>query len=245
MRIGSAFGLFCCLIVPASRVRAQDRPATKLVTIEGVVIDDAQAPVGSAEVGLTLDGLKPLFVRSGTDGRFSFSDVPLGPGKLTVRRLGYRVRTITLDMVKIRAGEPLKIDLETTANELDTVTVDAMSGRMEEFYNHKNNSSFGYFIDQPEIKKRAPRFVSELFRTIPGARIQVSHRIGNTVTLRGCQPRIWVDGVRTQDTEVDELANVDEVAAIEVYPSWAGTPPQYMDRESRACGTIIIWSRRQ
>jgi hypothetical protein len=53
-----------------------------------------------------------------------------------------------------------------------------------------------------------------------------------------------VDGIKTQDTEVDEVANVDEVAAIEVYPSWAGTPPQYMDRETRACGTIVIWSRR-
>ncbi|PYO08111.1 MAG: hypothetical protein DMD30_09065 [Gemmatimonadetes bacterium] len=159
--------------------------------------------------------------------------------------MGYRVRTIPLDMFKVNAGEPLKVDLESLATDLDTVTVDAMGGRMEEFYYHKQTSNFGYFIDQREIKKRAPRFVSELFRTIPGARIQVSRRIGNTVTLRGCQPRIWVDGVKMQDTEVDEVANVEEVAAMEVYPSWAGTPPQYMDRETRACGTIVIWSRRQ
>ncbi len=244
MRRGTSLVFLGCLIVSASRLAAQDRPAAKLVTIEGIV-SEGDTPVSSAEVGLTLDGMKQVFVRSGSDGRFAFSDVPLGPGKIMVRRLGYRARTITLDMVKVRAGEPLKIDLESTASEMDTVTVEAMKGRMEEFYNHKNNSSFGYFIDQPEIKKRAPRYVSELFRTIPGARIQVSRRIGNTVTLRGCQPRIWVDGVRTQDTELDEVANVDEVAAIEVYPSWAGTPPQYMDRESRACGTIIIWSRRQ
>jgi hypothetical protein len=244
MRRGTSLLFLGCLIVSASQVAAQASPAAKLVTIEGV-ITEGDTPVSSAEVGLTLDGAKQVFVRSGGDGHFTFNDVPLGPGKIMVRRLGYKARTITLDMVKVRAGEPLKIDLESTASEMDTVTVEAMKGRMEEFYNHKNNSSFGYFIDQPEIKKRAPRYVSELFRTIPGARIQVSGRIGNTVTLRGCQPRIWVDGVRTQDSEVDELANVDEVAAIEVYPSWAGTPPQYMDRESRACGTIIIWSRRQ
>jgi hypothetical protein len=244
MRRGTSLVFLGCLIVSASRLAAQDRPAAKPVTIEGVV-SEGDTPVSSAEVGLTLDGMKQVFVRSGSDGRFAFSGVPLGPGKIMVRRLGYRARTITLDMVKVRAGEPLKIDLESTASEMDTVTVEAMKGRMEEFYNHKNKISFGYFIDQPEIRKRAPRYVSELFRTIPGARIQVSRRIGNTVTLRGCQPRIWVDGVRTQDTELDEVANVDEVAAIEVYPSWAGTPPQYMDRESRACGTIIIWSRRQ
>ena len=243
MRSGKALVLLGCLILSGSPLAAQ-APAAKLVTIEGVVVEGTD-PVASAEVGLTLGGMKQVLVRSGSDGRFTFADVPLGPGKLTVRRMGYRARTLPLDMVKIGAGQPVRIDLESLANDLDTVTVEAMKGRMEEFYNHKANSSFGYFIDQPEIKKRAPRFVSELFRTIPGARIQVSHRIGNTVTLRGCQPRIWVDGVRTQDTELDEVANVDEVAAIEVYPSWAGTPPQYMDRETRACGTIIVWSRRQ
>jgi hypothetical protein len=244
MRCGKALVLLGCLILSGSPLAAQAQPAAKLVTIEGVVVEGTD-PVPSAEVGLTLNGMKQVLVRSGTDGRFTFSDVPLGPGKLSVRRMGYRARSLPLDLVKIGAGQPVRIDLESLANEMDTVTVEAMKGRMEEFYNHKANSSFGYFIDQPEITKRAPRFVSELFRTIPGARIQVSHRIGNTVTLRGCQPRIWVDGVRTQDTELDEVANVDEVAALEVYPSWAGTPPQYMDRETRACGTIIVWSRRQ
>jgi len=244
MRCGNPLLLLCTLLVSASVAAAQGQPARKVLTVEGVVVDEGNAPIPSAEVGLTLEGTPTVYVRAGNDGKFSFSNVAVGPGKLTVRRMGYRVRTIPLDMYKVNAGEPLQIDLESLTNELDTVTVDAMHGRMEEFYYHKTNSNFGYFIDTPEIKKRAPRFLSELFRTIPGARVQVSRRIGNTVTLRGCQPRIWVDGVRTQDTELDEVANVDEVAALEVYPSWAGTPPQYMDRETRACGTIVVWSRR-
>jgi hypothetical protein len=245
MRTASRLALLGALVASPTHLSAQQGAETKLVTIEGIVVDGANAPVPTAEVGLTLQGTKQVLVRSGNDGRFTFCDVPLTPGTITVRRMGYRLRTIRLDLLKVNATEPVKVILESVASDLDTVIVDAATGRMEEFYYHKNTSSFGYFIDQPEIKKRAPRFVSELFRIIPGARIQVSRRIGNTVTLRGCQPRIWVDGVRTQDTELDEVANVDEVAAIEVYPSWAGTPPQYMDRETRACGTIIVWSRRQ
>jgi len=244
MRSGGPFLVLSCFLFSTTIAVAQDKPPQKMVTIEGVVMDDAHDPIPSAQIALALEGATQLLARAGNDGKFTFSNVPLGPGKLTVRRMGYRVRTIPLDMFKASAGEPLEIDLESLATEMDTVTVDAMKGRMEEFYYHKNTSNFGYFIDQPEIKKRAPRYLSELFRTIPGARIQVSRRIGNTVTLRGCQPRIWVDGVKTQDTELDEVANVDEVAALEVYPSWAGTPPQYMDRETRACGTIIVWSRR-
>lgn len=245
MRSGRSMQLLCSLFILAPVPAVQGQAASKSVTVEGTVVDGAHAPIASAEVGLALGGGKPAFVRVGNDGKFSFPNVPLGPGTLTVRRLGYKVRTVPIDMFKVNSGEPLEIDLESLANELDTVTVDAKGGRMEEFYYHKNTSNFGYFIDTPEIKKRAPRYLSELFRTIPGARVQVSRRMGNTVTLRGCQPRIWVDGVKTQDTELDEIANVDEVAALEVYPSWAGTPPQYMDRETRACGTIVVWSRRQ
>jgi hypothetical protein len=244
MRTASRLALLGAIVASATHLSAQQGGERKLVTIEGIVVDGANAPIPTAEVGLTLQGMKRVLVRSGNDGRFTFSDVPLRPGILMVRRMGYKLRTITLDLLKLNAKESLRVDLESVAADLDTVTVGAASGRMDEFYYHKNTSSFGYFIDRPEIAKRAPRFVSELFRTIPGARIQVSGRIGNTVTLRGCEPRIWVDGVKTQDTEVDEVANVDEVAAIEVYPSWAGTPPQYMDRETRACGTIVIWSRR-
>lgn len=245
MRTNSLFLWLSALLVSVSVAAAQDQPSRKVVNIEGIVVDDAHEPIPNAEIGLTLDGVPTVFVRAGNDGKFEFSNVALGPGKLTARRLGYHVRTIPIDMFKVSSGKPLEIDLETLVTEMDPVTVDAMGGRMEEFYFHKATNNFGYYIDEPEIKKRAPRFLSELFRTIPGARVQVSRRIGNTITLRGCQPRIWVDGVRMQDSELDEVANVEEVQAIEIYPSLAGTPPQYMDRETRACGTIVVWSRRE
>jgi hypothetical protein len=170
--------------------------------------------------------------------------VPLAPGSITVRRLGYHLLTVTLDMVKLNAGEPIDLALQTVATEVEPVVIDATTGRMNEFTDHRNQSSFGHFFDQADIQKIKPRFVSELFRTVPGATIQVSSGIGNTVKLRGCRPRIWVNGVRTVNSEVDEVAAPSEIDGMEVYPSWAGTPAQYMDRENRACGTIVIWTRR-
>jgi hypothetical protein len=47
-----------------------------------------------------------------------------------------------------------------------------------------------------------------------------------------------------QDAEIDEIIAPSEIAGIEIYPSWAGVPAQYMDRENRACGTVLIWSRQ-
>ena len=231
-------------LVPLALSSQQTAASIRLVTIAGTVVDDEHSPVASAEVGLTLTGRTPLFVRSDNAGHFTFADVPLGPGSISVRRLGYHARTISLDMVKINAGEPMELALETTASTVEPVVIDATMGRMNEFTDHRNNSSFGHFFDQSDIQKIKPRFVSELFRTVPGATIQVSSGIGNTVKLRGCRPRIWVNGVRTVNSEVDEVAAPSEIDGIEIYPSWAGTPAQYMDRENRACGTIVIWTRR-
>ena len=231
-------------LFPLAAASQQPAPPLKLVTIAGTVVDDDHAPVSSAELGLKLTGRTQVLVRSDNTGHFSFADVPLAPGSITVRRLGYRARTVTLDMVKVNAGEPLELSLETVAADVEPVVIDATLGRMNEFTDHRNQSSFGHFFDQSDIQKIKPRFASELFRTVPGATIQVSSGIGNTVKLRGCRPRIWVNGVRTVNSEVDEVAAPSEIEGIEIYPSWAGTPAQYMDRENRACGTVVIWTRR-
>jgi hypothetical protein len=237
--LASAIALF-----PLAMSSQQPISVTKLVTIAGTVVDDDHTPVASAELGLKLNGRTQVLTRSDNAGRFSFADVPLAPGSITVRRLGYHLRTVTLDMVKLNAGEPIELALETVAAEVEPVVIDATTGRMNEFTDHRNQSAFGHFFDQTDIQKIKPRFVSELFRTVPGATIHVSSGIGNTVKLRGCRPRIWVNGVRTVNSEVDEVAAPSEIDGMEVYPSWAGTPAQYMDRENRACGTIVIWTRR-
>ena len=63
--------------------------------------------------------------------------------------------------------------------------------------------------------------------------------------VRKARLRLMAGNAMRQIQQGKYGAALKEVAAMEVYPSWAGTPPQYMDRETRACGTIVIWSRRQ
>jgi len=228
MRRSWIAGLLGCFILTfGARLSAQSPPAPqKAVTIQGIVVDDSESPVASAEVGLKLAGREPVFVRTGADGRFTFGTVLLTPGTITVRRLGYHVRVVTV------------------ATDVEPVIVDASGGRMAEFQDHRQQSIFGRFFDQKDIQKLSPRFISDLFRNVPGASVQTASGFGNSVRLRGCKPRIWVNGVKTQDAEIDEVARPSEVDGIEIYSSWAGTPPQYMDRENRACGTVVLWTRR-
>jgi outer membrane cobalamin receptor len=133
--------------------------------------------------------------------------------------------------------------LDLVAVDVAPVVVNSARGRLGEFQAHKGNPSFGRFFEQEEIEKRRAGRISDLFRSVPGVTVTAMSGLGNSVRVRGCQPTLWVDGIRVPGTEVDEVANPTDIAAIEVYISAAGVPAEYRDRDTRACGVIVLWSR--
>lgn len=40
-----------------------------------------------------------------------------------------------------------------------------------------------------------------------------------------------------------DLINVSDIAAVEIYPSFSGTPPQFQDATS-GCGAIVLWTKQ-
>lgn len=224
--------------------RAALAQTTTPVTISGIVIADDRSPLSDALLGLERRGQTLYRVRSGSDGRFIFIGVPVGAASITVRRLGYQQRRLEVDITAFMAKEPLEVALVPVATDIEAVTIEGASGKLQAFNDRRARSSFGYFFDQNDIRKKSPRYVSELFRTIPGARLRASRRTGNLLELRNCAPRIWLDGVRADSAEIDELISPSEIAGIEIYPSFAGVPAEYMDKENRACGVILVWTRQ-
>jgi hypothetical protein len=235
------------LVLPPSSFRtlgAQTQVAARYEVV-GTVIDDEKAPIASAQLALMRQGEPPRTVRSGADGRFSFTNVRAGPIALTVRRVGYKAAVVDVEMSSAGMAAPVEVQLEEVASDLDVVIVEGSKGHLREFYDHKATNNFGKFFDQKDIERLARSYVSEVFRSVPGATIQVSERIGNRVLLRGCKPTVWLDGMRAVGGDVDELARPSDLAGMEVYPSWAGLPIQYQDRDNRMCGVIVLWTRSQ
>jgi hypothetical protein len=213
--------------------------------VAGRVVDEGKAPIPSAELALMRQGEPSRTVRSGADGRFSFTNVRPGPIALTVRRLGYKATSVDVDMSPAGVATPVEVALEEVASDIDMVVVEGSKGHLREFYERKASSNFGKFFERKDIEKRAPAYMSELFRTVPGATLSASERTGNRILLRGCKPTIWVDGTRMPGADVDDVARPADIAGMEVYPSWAGLPAQYQDRDNRMCGVIILWTRGQ
>lgn len=225
--------------VPIAAAKAQN----SRVRLVGIVSDERAIVVANVDISLVRNDKIELATRSGDQGQFEFRDVTPGKVLLVAHRLGYKERSLAVD-VGSSAQQTVQIDLVTLPKDIETVVVEDSPGRLQEFIEHRKASKFGHFFDQNQIRVKNPRYLSELFRTIPGARLAPSPSGGSKLLLRGCKPKIWLDGVLAQDAEIDELIGPSEIAGIEIYTSMAGVPAQYMDRENRACGAVIIWSRQ-
>jgi hypothetical protein len=212
--------------------------------VAGIVVDEGKAPVPSAELVLRRPGEAGRIARSGNDGKFSFPDVQAGQVALTVRRMGYTAKTVNIDVPTAGSAPAVEVQLEEIPSDISSVIVEGSKGHLQEFYEHKANSNFAKFYERKDIERQNPVYLSEMLRTIAGANI-ASDRAGNRILLRNCKPMVWVDGMRAPGAELDDVARPTDVAGLEVYPSSAGLPPQYQDRNNRMCGAIVVWTRNQ
>ena len=215
-------------------------------SLSGTIADHEGKPLDGAEVSLIEHDSATRLVRSDTAGRFELRSLPAPSVRLRVRRLGFALRTIDIAISGANHHSTVVIELDALATELAGVSVVGTANepdmRLRDYYSRKANNSFGHFIDGSTIEERRPQFVSEMLRSVSGATVTPSGRIGYTVRLRGCAPLVWLDGVRIPGAQLDEVIQPAQVAALEIYNSFAGIPAQYFDR-SATCGTILIWTR--
>lgn len=213
-------------------------------TVDGIVVDKGSAPVPSAELELKRQGEQRRVARSGEDGRFSFPDVQSGAASLTVRRMGYTAKTINIDVPQTGVPASVEVKLDEIPSDIAAVIVESSKQHLEEFYRRKGSNSFAHFFEATDIEKRNPFYLSEVVGSVSGARLS-SKGAGNRILLRGCQPMVWVDGMRAPGAELDDVARPGDIAGMEVYPSNAGLPAEYQDRNNRMCGAIMVWTKNQ
>lgn len=236
-------GLLLLPLLSYRTVVAQPQ-STARHAVDGIVVDKGSAPVPSAELELKRQGDQSRVARSGDDGRFSFPDVLTGPVALTVRRMGYTAKTIHIDVPQAGVVPSVEVELEEIPSDIASVIVESSKQHLEEFYGHKAHNNFATFFEKKDIEKRNPLYLSEMVRAVSGANVS-SMGAGNRILLRGCQPMVWVDGMRAPGAELDDVARPGDIAGMEVYPSNAGLGAEYQDRNNRLCGAILVWTKNQ
>lgn len=248
--MGKGLGLRATLILciaAAPQVSAQTAPvsANPSYEVSGSILDASRQRLPLVEVLLVRDAAVAHTVLSRDDGRFNFGRVAAGPVTIHFRRLGYAAQTI--DLVVGPGGHPAvrEIILLEAPTQLDEISIELKpaNDRYRGFNERKQQrASFARFLEHKDIRALGPANASDLFRTVPGIRVQ-SAANGNTIRIRGCQPMVVVDGQRIPGAELDEMVQPDEIGAIEFYPSFAGIPAQFVERGNRLCGLILVWTR--
>jgi carboxypeptidase family protein/TonB-dependent receptor-like protein len=208
--------------------------------------------LGLVGVEITLAG-STFRAESDERGEFALARVQPGPLSVRIRRLGFRPDTFD---VMVLSGQtiPLDISLNRLALQLAPIVVrgrEALTGWRVGFYERKERGA-GHFLTRDDIEKRNPAMLTDMFRQLPGVRVEATSSTGfqHVIRFRGngkaCAPLAWLDGSPLSAGEFDlDALSPRSIEAMEIYPGPASVPLQYQSSRSiaTACGAIVIWSR--
>ena len=171
-------------------------------TIVGKVTDDRSGvALPGAQISTMVD-TKDRSARSDQDGQYRLIDVPAGSRTVTVRMIGYAVKTATVTVV---AGQTATVNVSLAVRplDLDAVVVTGQGGEIS-----KRRIATTVDVVSREVIEASPaKRLDELLQTtLPGAQVRMtSGQVGTTSIMRtrgvtsvsnNSTPVIYVDGVR-------------------------------------------------
>lgn len=229
--------------------RAQS-PRAATGTVAGVVIDSAGHAVADVELLVRSAGIG---ARSDSAGAFRLRDVPAGPHLLQVRRIG--IAPFVLPLTVAAGSNPeLEIVVDLAVQQLPGVDVRATGPRHAvgriggSDFEERRRFGMGAFFSRARIDSMRPTRVADIVRQARGFRIVLAPynkvRIVSTrgaISLRGCEPRLFLEGVPVPQDVLSELS-VDHLEAVEAYAGPAVTPQEFGGTQA-SCGAVVLWLR--
>jgi hypothetical protein len=203
-------------------------------------------PLAGAQVNI-VDGPR---TRANARGEWTLVAAPMGTRMLEVHAVSYYPERRSVDIVA--GAEVVRVALSTFKSVLDTVKV--VAGRTDDReragFVERRRSGIGSYLTPDDIARRRPVVTSDLFRMMPGVRVEGdTSGFEKQLMVRGSQAR-WckaaiylnghhVDGLSADD--INGMVSPNEIAAIEVYAG-SSVPPQFQEILS-GCGSIVIWTK--
>ena len=240
MRV-EAVSLVCSLTLLSGVAAAQGG------SLRGVVRDSADRPVANAEVVATPG---PHHARTDSLGRWTMTGVDGGQYRVHARKLGYSPGEATADLHD-NGTLDVALTLEHRVANLDTVVVNAdgtcPERSLDGFLCRQKRGGKGVFMDYMDIDDKDQLSTADLFRDIPGFRVDVrptrngNRRIPVPAGLR-CLVSL-VDGrPATAANFIPDLPG--DLMALEVYTTPDEVPKEYQRyiwSGGQRCGMAIYW----
>lgn len=223
--------------------------------LRGVVLDTADRPIAGVRVEVQRQAERSRLDITRDEGRFAIT--PLTPGEylLSVRAIGYRPADFVVT-VAADTQPNYELVLEPAPQELQRMLIVASPMRVRRLAGFAERQRFGsgHYITAQEIMKSRPSRLSDMLQTVPGIAFapwayngnyrRAYARAGGPNGVR-CVMSVYLDGGRLPDGwSIDDLATLENVAAIEVYTRWISTPPQFVHGgDDDRCGAIVVWTK--
>jgi hypothetical protein len=229
-----------------------DSGKTKMVArgsarVTGRVIDKKGQPLRDARIMLQGGGDVALTKANGT---FALDSLPSGTQALEVRKLGYTVTEIPVEL-SANAPAVANVTMSDAVPLLATMRVEATKdkGLSKVGYLERKQTGMGYFMDGDQINHEALSF-ADVMRVAPGLKV-VPLGDGRTYVItdsrnpagNGCV-NFYVDGTRWTEMspgDVSTFVNPSELVAVEIYHG-SETPAQYTAPGMSSCATVVAWT---
>jgi hypothetical protein len=212
---------------------------TGTASVTGIVRGDEGRPLPGVEIRVV--NAQPA-TRTDDVGRFTLHGLPAGTQLLAVRRIGYLIGDVA---VELRAGRMLRRDVTLRrVVSLDSIRVVGRRNRYADFEYRRKNSPVGRFVTASEIQRQHPGELGIFVQHLGGFYVDgvgpYAHVFSNSARAgrHHCgEANVVIDGV---DQASINFTPPNEIAAMEVYPEAAGAPAQY----HAECGLIVIWTKK-
>jgi hypothetical protein len=229
-----------------------DSGKTKMVAhgsarVTGRVTDKKGAPLKDARVSLQGGG---DVVLTKTNGDFALDSLPSGTQALEVRKLGYSVTEVAVELSSTTPAVA-NVTMSDAVPLLATMRVEATKDKAlsDVGYLQRKQSGMGYFMDGNAINKDAISF-ADVMRVAPGLKV-VPLGDGRTYVITDSRNpggnacvNFYVDGspwTEVTPGDIGTFVRPDEIVAIEVYHG-SETPPQYTKAGMSSCAAVVVWT---
>src|SRR6478672_3994123 len=208
--------------------------------VSGIVRGAEGQPLADVEIRVV--NARPT-TRTDAVGHYSLSGLPAGTQLLAVRRIGYLIGDVA---VELRTGRMVQQDVVLRrVVSLDSLNVVAKRHKsFADFEYRRRNNPMGRFVTAAEIERYHPFEMGIFIQRLGGFRIDgvgPEARVYSTSARAGrpnCkEANVVIDGV--DQAQVNTVPPA-EIAAMEVYAEAASAPGQYRAE----CGLILIWTKK-
>lgn len=215
-------------------------------TLKGVIMDNATGsslPGATVVIAGTNNGAS-----TNVEGEYTLTNIPAGTNTIVFSFVSYKSDTVEVNIV---AGETKVLDVQLSIDNigLDEVIITAqLLGQKKAISQQLNADAIVNVVSEDKIKELPDVNAAEAIARLPGIAINRSGGEGQTVIIRGMQPKyaaITVNGIRIPSNSAGDrsvnlsLISPEMLSGIEVFKS----PLPNMDAEASA-GTVNLTLRK-